>query len=154
MPEEVTRYEDWQFDRLEVPPGISGLWQVSGRSDLSFDDCVRLDLFYIENWSLAYDLYILAKTIPVLVSARSVLTRPRRSERSAARGGGTRLASPRSRSRMPHARDEGGGREPALGGGEVAERTASAKASAMRSSVDATAVRSLTDRYRRLARLP
>ena len=70
LPEEVTRYEDWQFDRLEVPPGISGLWQVSGRSDLSFDDCVRLDLFYIENWSLAYDLYIIAKTLPVLVSRR------------------------------------------------------------------------------------
>ena len=70
LPQEVTRYEDWQFDRLEVPPGISGLWQVSGRSDLSFDDCVRLDLFYIENWSLAYDLYILAKTMPVLVSRR------------------------------------------------------------------------------------
>ncbi len=70
LPEEVTRYEDWQFDRLEAPPGISGLWQVSGRSELSFDDCVRLDLFYIENWSLAYDLYILAKTIPVLVSQR------------------------------------------------------------------------------------
>jgi exopolysaccharide biosynthesis polyprenyl glycosylphosphotransferase len=70
LPREVTRYEDWQFDRLEVPPGISGLWQVSGRSDLSFDDCVRLDLFYIENWSLAYDLYILAKTVPVLISSR------------------------------------------------------------------------------------
>jgi exopolysaccharide biosynthesis polyprenyl glycosylphosphotransferase len=70
LPEEVTRYEDWQFDRLEVPPGIIGLWQVSGRSYLSFEDCVRLDLFYIENWSLAYVLYILAKTIPVLVSKR------------------------------------------------------------------------------------
>ncbi len=70
LPQEVTRYEDWQFDRLEVPPGISGLWQVSGRSDLSFDDCVRLDLFYIENWSLAYDLYIMAKSIPALVSKR------------------------------------------------------------------------------------
>jgi exopolysaccharide biosynthesis polyprenyl glycosylphosphotransferase len=70
LPREVTHYEDWQFDRLEVPPGISGLWQVSGRSDLSFDDCVRLDLFYIENWSLAYDLYILAKTVPVLISSR------------------------------------------------------------------------------------
>ena len=70
LPEEVTQYEDWQFDRLEVPPGISGLWQVSGRADLSFEDCVRLDLFYIENWSLAYDLYILAKTIPVLLSKR------------------------------------------------------------------------------------
>lgn len=70
LPEEVTRYQDWHFDRLEVPPGITGLWQVSGRADLTFDDCVRLDLFYIENWSPAYDLYILAKTLPVLLSAR------------------------------------------------------------------------------------
>lgn len=70
LPNEVTRYEDWQFDRLEASPGMSGLWQVSGRSDLSFDDCVRLDLFYIENWSLAYDLYIMAKTLPVLISQR------------------------------------------------------------------------------------
>ncbi len=70
LPEEVTEYEDWQFDRLEVPPGVTGLWQVSGRSELSFDECVRLDLFYIENWSLAYDLYIVAKTLPVLVSRR------------------------------------------------------------------------------------
>jgi exopolysaccharide biosynthesis polyprenyl glycosylphosphotransferase len=70
LPEEVTRYEDWQFDRLEVPPGITGLWQVSGRSELSFDDCVRLDLFYIENWSIAYDLYIVAKTLPALLSSR------------------------------------------------------------------------------------
>jgi exopolysaccharide biosynthesis polyprenyl glycosylphosphotransferase len=70
LPEEVTRYEDWHFERLEVLPGLTGLWQVSGRSDLSFDECVRLDLFYVENWSLAYDLYILAKTIPVLFSKR------------------------------------------------------------------------------------
>jgi lipopolysaccharide/colanic/teichoic acid biosynthesis glycosyltransferase len=70
LPEEVAMYEDWQFDRLEVRPGVTGLWQVSGRSDLSFDECVRLDLFYIENWSLAYDLYIIAKTIPVLFSRR------------------------------------------------------------------------------------
>jgi exopolysaccharide biosynthesis polyprenyl glycosylphosphotransferase len=70
LPEEVASYDDWQFDRLEVRPGITGLWQVSGRSDLSFDECVRLDLFYIENWSLAYDLYIIAKTLPVLVSRR------------------------------------------------------------------------------------
>jgi exopolysaccharide biosynthesis polyprenyl glycosylphosphotransferase len=70
LPEEVAEYEDWQFDRLEVSPGVTGLWQVSGRSELSFDECVRLDLFYIENWSLAYDLYIVAKTVPVLVSRR------------------------------------------------------------------------------------
>jgi exopolysaccharide biosynthesis polyprenyl glycosylphosphotransferase len=70
LPEEVTRYEDWHFDRLEVPPGITGLWQVSGRSDVAFDDAVRLDIFYIENWSLTYDLYILIKTIPVLILNR------------------------------------------------------------------------------------
>jgi exopolysaccharide biosynthesis polyprenyl glycosylphosphotransferase len=70
LPEEVREYEDWQFDRLEVRPGITGLWQVSGRSDLSFDEYVRLDLFYIENWSLAYDLYIMAKTLPILLTRR------------------------------------------------------------------------------------
>ncbi|HEY7477832.1 MAG TPA: sugar transferase [Actinomycetota bacterium] len=70
LPEEVTRYEDWHFERLEVLPGITGLWQVSGRADLSFDEAVRLDLFYVENWSLTYDLYILVKTIPVLLSKR------------------------------------------------------------------------------------
>ena len=70
LPSEVERYEDWHFDRLEVRPGISGLWQVSGRSALGFDDYVHLDLFYIENWSLAYDLFILAKTIPAVFGGR------------------------------------------------------------------------------------
>jgi exopolysaccharide biosynthesis polyprenyl glycosylphosphotransferase len=70
LPREVEAYEDWQLDRLEVRPGITGLWQVSGRSELPFDEYVRLDLFYIENWSLAYDLFILAKTIPMLLAAR------------------------------------------------------------------------------------
>jgi len=70
LPTEVALYEDWHFDRLEVRPGMTGLWQVSGRSTLSFDDYVRMDLFYIENWSLMYDLYILAKTIPAVLSGR------------------------------------------------------------------------------------
>jgi exopolysaccharide biosynthesis polyprenyl glycosylphosphotransferase len=70
LPEEVAKYEDWHLDRLEVPPGITGLWQISGRADLSFDECVQLDLFYIENWSLTYELFILGKTIPVMVSRR------------------------------------------------------------------------------------
>ena len=55
---------------MEVRPGLTGLWQVSGRSDLPFDDYVRLDLFYIENWSLAYDLFIIAKSVPMLVTGR------------------------------------------------------------------------------------
>ena len=70
LPEEVARYEDWHLDRLEVPPGITGLWQISGRADLTFDECVQLDVFYIENWSLSYELFILGKTIPVLFSQR------------------------------------------------------------------------------------
>jgi exopolysaccharide biosynthesis polyprenyl glycosylphosphotransferase len=70
LPEEVAAYEDWHLDRLEVPPGITGLWQVKGRSDLPFDDYVRLDLFYIENWSVGYDFYILAKTLPAVFAGR------------------------------------------------------------------------------------
>lgn len=67
LPGEVARYEDWHQVRLEIPPGITGLWQVSGRSQLTFDECVRLDLFYIQNWSIAYDLYIIGKTIPAVL---------------------------------------------------------------------------------------
>jgi lipopolysaccharide/colanic/teichoic acid biosynthesis glycosyltransferase len=70
LPEEVAEYQDWQFARLEAPPGITGLWQVSGRSDLSFDEYVRRDLFYIENWSLAYDFFIVLKTIPIVFARR------------------------------------------------------------------------------------
>ncbi len=70
LPEEVRNYEDWHHDRFEVPPGITGLWQISGRSELGFDDYVRLDLFYIENWSITYDLFILAKTVPTVLSRK------------------------------------------------------------------------------------
>jgi exopolysaccharide biosynthesis polyprenyl glycosylphosphotransferase len=67
LPSEVATYEEWHRDRLEVRPGITGLWQVGGRSELSFDDYVKLDLFYIENWSVIYDLFILGKTIPAVL---------------------------------------------------------------------------------------
>jgi exopolysaccharide biosynthesis polyprenyl glycosylphosphotransferase len=53
--------------RLLVRPGITGLWQVSGRSDLSWDEAVRLDLYYVDNWSLAYDLNILWRTVGVVL---------------------------------------------------------------------------------------
>jgi len=56
--------------RLLVRPGITGLWQVSGRSDLSWDEAVRLDLYYVDNWSLAYDLSILWRTIGVVVARK------------------------------------------------------------------------------------
>jgi exopolysaccharide biosynthesis polyprenyl glycosylphosphotransferase len=70
LPEEVASYEERQYGRLEVAPGLTGLWQVDGRIDLSFDDSVRRDIFYIENWSLSYDAFILAKTIPAVLSRR------------------------------------------------------------------------------------
>jgi exopolysaccharide biosynthesis polyprenyl glycosylphosphotransferase len=68
IPAEVERYEEWHRRRLEVVPGITGLWQVSGRSQLSFDEMVMLDVYYIENWSLGLDLQILARTGPAVVA--------------------------------------------------------------------------------------
>jgi len=63
-PREVAQYEDWQLRRLETLPGITGLWQVSGRSELGFSEQVLMDIMYIENWSLGLDLRILLRTIP------------------------------------------------------------------------------------------
>jgi len=68
VPAEVQRYQPWHKRRLEVAPGITGLWQVSGRSNLSFDEAVLLDLYYIENWSLLLDLQLLLRTVPRVIS--------------------------------------------------------------------------------------
>jgi exopolysaccharide biosynthesis polyprenyl glycosylphosphotransferase len=62
--------EDWHRKRYLVLPGITGLWQVSGRSELDFDDLVRLDFLYLERWSIGLDLTILLKTIPAVISRR------------------------------------------------------------------------------------
>lgn len=70
LPKEVEEYEPWQMERLNVTPGITGLWQISGRSDLPFDEMVKLDLYYIENWSIGYDLKILAKTIRAVLTTK------------------------------------------------------------------------------------
>jgi exopolysaccharide biosynthesis polyprenyl glycosylphosphotransferase len=67
LPNEIKQYQDWHFERLEVRPGMTGLGQVSPHSELSFDESVQLDLFYIENWSLAYDLFIVLKSIPAVL---------------------------------------------------------------------------------------
>jgi exopolysaccharide biosynthesis polyprenyl glycosylphosphotransferase len=64
------RLEEWHKKRYLVLPGITGLWQVSGRSDLDFDDLVRLDFLYLEHWSVLLDLQILLKTIPAVLSRR------------------------------------------------------------------------------------
>ena len=70
LPREVAEYEDDAHRRLAVRPGITGLWQVSGRSDLSWDDTVRLDLFYVDNWSFVQDLLILFRTVSAVVDSR------------------------------------------------------------------------------------
>ena len=67
LPDEAARYADYVRRRLVVKPGLTGLWQVSGRSDLSWEESVRLDLRYVENWSFALDLQIIWKTFAVLV---------------------------------------------------------------------------------------
>lgn len=66
LPDEVARYTDYVRRRLAVKPGITGLWQISGRSDLSWEEAVRLDLRYVENWSLILDMQILWKSCPAV----------------------------------------------------------------------------------------
>jgi lipopolysaccharide/colanic/teichoic acid biosynthesis glycosyltransferase len=64
LPTEVAQYKEWHKRRLEISPGLTGLWQVSGRSELTFDEMAMLDIYYIENWSLGLDTKILWQTIP------------------------------------------------------------------------------------------
>ena len=66
-PDEVADYQEWHKKRLDGRPGMTGLWQVSGRSLLSFDETVLLDIYYIENWSLWLDLKIMLRTIPTVL---------------------------------------------------------------------------------------
>jgi lipopolysaccharide/colanic/teichoic acid biosynthesis glycosyltransferase len=68
LPEEVAGYDDDMRHRLVVRPGLTGLWQVSGRSDLPWSEAVRLDLYYVDNWSLGLDLSILRRTAAAVVS--------------------------------------------------------------------------------------
>lgn len=70
IPAEVELYDDWHFRRLEVTPGLTGLWQVSGRSDLSFDEMVKLDLYYAENWSPWLDIKLMLRTVPAVLFGR------------------------------------------------------------------------------------
>jgi exopolysaccharide biosynthesis polyprenyl glycosylphosphotransferase len=70
LPSEVAKYEPWQLGRLRARPGMTGLWQVSGRSEVPFHDMVRLDLHYIRNWSLQMDVEILLRTVPAVLSNR------------------------------------------------------------------------------------
>lgn len=68
--QEVAAYDEWQKKRLSVAPGITGIWQVNGRSDVPFDERIWLDFMYIDSWSLWLDLSILLKTIPAVLSTK------------------------------------------------------------------------------------
>ena len=70
LPSEVEQYETDAHRRLLVKPGLTGLWQVSGRSELTWEDSVRLDLYYVENWSPALDVQILWRTIGAVIRGR------------------------------------------------------------------------------------
>jgi exopolysaccharide biosynthesis polyprenyl glycosylphosphotransferase len=70
IPDEVKKYERWQRRRLSMKPGITCLWQVSGRNGIDFEDWMRLDLAYIDTWSLRLDVQILLRTVPVVITAR------------------------------------------------------------------------------------
>jgi lipopolysaccharide/colanic/teichoic acid biosynthesis glycosyltransferase len=71
LPErDFEKLEPWHKKRYLVTPGITGLWQVSGRSELDFDDLVRLDFLYLERWSVFLDLTILLKTVPAVLTRR------------------------------------------------------------------------------------
>ena len=70
LPHEAARYGSDMSRRLRVRPGMTGLWQVSGRSDLSWEETVRLDLYYVDNWSMVQDLNILARTVSAVLSSR------------------------------------------------------------------------------------
>ncbi len=70
LPSEVEDYEAWQRRRLSVKPGLTGLWQVSGRNQVDFEEWMQLDLEYIDNWSLWLDVQILAKTVPTVLFSK------------------------------------------------------------------------------------
>ncbi len=67
VPDEVAQYDDWAHTRLRVLPGLTGLWQVSGRSTLSFEEMVMLDTYYVGHWSLGLDIKIILRTIPAVI---------------------------------------------------------------------------------------
>ena len=70
VPSEVARYEAWQRRRLSVLPGITCVWQVSGRNEISFEEWMYLDMRYIDHWSLSEDIKLILKTVPVVVTGR------------------------------------------------------------------------------------
>jgi exopolysaccharide biosynthesis polyprenyl glycosylphosphotransferase len=70
IPEEVETYEAWQRRRLSVRPGLTCVWQVSGRNEISFEEWMYLDMQYIDHWSLAQDFQLILKTVPIVLTGR------------------------------------------------------------------------------------
>ena len=70
LPHETEEWDALLAQRLRVKPGITGMWQVSGRSDTTFEDYTRLDLYYVDNWSMMQDLAILARTLGAVTRSR------------------------------------------------------------------------------------
>jgi lipopolysaccharide/colanic/teichoic acid biosynthesis glycosyltransferase len=70
LPREVKNYQDWQYERLKVTPGLTGLWQVSGRSSLTFEAMTKLDIYYVEHWSLWLYFKILIKTVKTVATGK------------------------------------------------------------------------------------
>ena len=70
IPAEVEQYKSWQRRRLSVRPGLTCYWQVSGRNEIGFDDWMRLDLRYVDNWNLAVDMQLILQTFPVVITGR------------------------------------------------------------------------------------
>lgn len=69
-PDELSKYEQWDINLMTVKPGITGMWQVSGRSDVGYEERVRLDMFYIRNWTAWLDIQLLFQTIPAVLSRK------------------------------------------------------------------------------------
>jgi lipopolysaccharide/colanic/teichoic acid biosynthesis glycosyltransferase len=70
VPQEVVQYQPWQRRRLSVRPGLTCIWQVSGRNEITFDEWMRLDMRYIDHWSLKEDVGLILKTVPVVLGGR------------------------------------------------------------------------------------
>ncbi|MCC6811038.1 MAG: sugar transferase [Deltaproteobacteria bacterium] len=70
VPSEVAKYESWQRRRLSVRPGLTCIWQVSGRNEISFEEWMYLDMLYVDNWSLVLDFSLILKTVPVVITGR------------------------------------------------------------------------------------
>jgi lipopolysaccharide/colanic/teichoic acid biosynthesis glycosyltransferase len=70
VPTEVVKYEPWQRRRLSVRPGLTCIWQVSGRNQISFEEWMYLDMQYIDHWSLGQDIGLIFKTVPIVITGR------------------------------------------------------------------------------------